>query len=133
MTTLDPSRPGGLARLAAGLAGFYRRMADRVDPAGAPRTSTLSFTIEPGIGIVVRDDGRGCRLGWPGGTFDRAHADAGQPLAGDTVVWLPRLAGRRWPPDGYTPVPDPPLMSWITTEGHAGNLSAVVLHNGTTD
>jgi hypothetical protein len=109
-------------------------MADRVDPGGAPRTSTLSFTIEPGIGIVVRDDGRGCRLGWAGGDFDRARADAGQPADGATRVWLPAIAGPRWPPDGYTPLPaDPPLMSWPTTEGHRGNLSAVVLHNGTTE
>jgi hypothetical protein len=116
-TTTSTARPGPLTRAARAIAGVYRRQADRLDPDGATHGCNLSFTFEPGIGMIIRADNRGCRLGWPGdGQFGRATADAAPPR--DTWVWLPWFAGRTWPPAGYVPVAGtPPLFSWPESAG----------------
>lgn len=45
------------------LGRWLRRLADRIDYAGAPKyASPYSFTFEERRGIVFRDDGRGCPL-----------------------------------------------------------------------
>jgi hypothetical protein len=60
------------------LARFLRGLADRIDWEGAPKGVHWSFTIEPGRGIMFREDGRGCPL-WYLGEADylRAHHEAG--------------------------------------------------------
>jgi hypothetical protein len=61
-----------------GFPGLLRRIADRLDPAGAPRgMSGFSFTFERGEGIRFREDGRGCPLWYLGDDdYERAHAEA---------------------------------------------------------
>lgn len=70
------------AEYLSGFAGLLRRIADRIDPAGAPRATGRSFTFELHEGIRFRDDGRGCPL-WYLGEADylRAHdeSDTGAP------------------------------------------------------
>lgn len=63
-----------------GFPGLLRRIADRLDYAGAPKHTDHSFTFEHGEGIRFRDDGRGCPL-WHLGDDDyaRAHAEADKP------------------------------------------------------
>ena len=46
--------------MAERLAAFLRRLADRIDHAGAPKLMHWSFTFETGRGIVFREDRRGC-------------------------------------------------------------------------
>lgn len=60
------------------LARWLRNFADRIDPGGAPRALTSSsFTFEHQRGIVFRDDGRGCPLGYLGeDSYERAHTEA---------------------------------------------------------
>jgi hypothetical protein len=66
-------------------ARWLRRLADRIDHAGAPKIMHWSFTFEEGEGIVFRDDGRGCPLAYLGDRdYKRAHDESG-PLAGDPV------------------------------------------------
>lgn len=48
------------------LAHHLRRIADRIDDAGAPRRTNLSFTFENKRGIVVRENGPGCPLWYYG-------------------------------------------------------------------
>lgn len=58
-------------------ARWLRRLADRIDRPGAPKATHLSFTFEHRRGMVVREDGRGCRLWYCGDAdYERAHADA---------------------------------------------------------
>lgn len=64
------------------LARRMRRLADRIDPDGAPRAIGWSFTFERGEGIRFRDDRRGCRLWYLGELDDRekAHTEADNPV-----------------------------------------------------
>lgn len=62
------------------IARWLRRLADRLDYAGAPKAIGWSFTIERGRGIVFREDERGCRLWYLGDDqYLRAHAEADDP------------------------------------------------------
>jgi hypothetical protein len=62
------------------LAYHLRRIADRIDHAGAPKIVHWSFTFETGEGIRFRDDGRGCPLAYLGdAAYERAHAEADKP------------------------------------------------------
>lgn len=59
------------------LARFLRRLADRIDHAGAPKLTHRTFTYETGIGIVFREDGRGCPVAYLGdAAYARAHDEA---------------------------------------------------------
>lgn len=74
-----------------GLPGLLRQIADRLDPEGAPRGMSYSFTFEDGEGIRFRDDGKGCPL-WHLGQDDyqRAHTEADSGAAGEDtchVFW----------------------------------------------
>lgn len=56
---------------------WLRRLADRVDDAGAPKRLDYSFTFEHRQGIVFRSDDRGCPLWFVGDrNYRRAHAEA---------------------------------------------------------
>jgi hypothetical protein len=64
----------------SGFSGLLRRIADRIDPPGAPKGTGFSFTIERGEGIKFREDGRGCRIWYLGDEdYDRAHTEADKP------------------------------------------------------
>jgi hypothetical protein len=67
-----------------------RYAADRIDYAGAPRASHITFTFEEYIGIVFREDGRGCRV-WHlnDADYERAHTEAGPVANPSADVWLP--------------------------------------------
>jgi len=55
----------------------------------------MTFTFEERTGIVVRDDGRGCRLWYLGDdSYERAHAEAGPAGRGSAEVWLPQRVDR---------------------------------------
>lgn len=57
---------------------LLRGVANRVDDAGAPKVTHLSFTFEPFEGIRFRDDRRGCPVAYLGESdFARAHDEAG--------------------------------------------------------
>lgn len=59
------------------IAKRLRRLADRIDHAGAPKAISWSFTFEPGHGTVFNQEGRGCRLWYLGDAeYDRAHDEA---------------------------------------------------------
>ena len=48
-----------------------------LDPYGATRLIHWTFTFEKGIGIVFREDGRGCRLAYLGqDEYSKAHDEA---------------------------------------------------------
>lgn len=72
-----------------------RRLAERVDPDGAPRGGGYSFTFENGIGIVFREDGRGCPLWYLSkADYERAHDEADSMHT--TINWqtmTPQLRG----------------------------------------
>lgn len=56
---------------------ILRRVADRIDYRGAPRSIGHSFTFELNEGIRLRTDGRGCPLWYLGeADHDRAHEEA---------------------------------------------------------
>ncbi len=67
------------------LARRLRDFADRIDPANAPRSTGLSFTFEPGRGVVIHGVNRnlsynhdrpGCPLYYIGETsYMRAHSE----------------------------------------------------------
>lgn len=86
------------------LARWLRTLADRVDPDGAPRHMSYSFTFEDREGIRFRDDGKGCPLWYlGGGSYERAHAEADK--RGARVDWDALARGDRehavmyWPGD----------------------------------
>lgn len=59
------------------IARRLRFLADRIDPAGAPRAISHWFTFEHNEGIRFREDGKGCRLWYLGeADYERAHAEA---------------------------------------------------------
>ena len=56
------------------LAEWLRRIADRIDYAGAPKAIGWSFTLEQGEGIRFTHDLRGCPLWYLGDVdYERAH------------------------------------------------------------
>jgi hypothetical protein len=65
----------------SGFSGLLRRIADRIDYAGAPRAmSNYSFTFERGEGIRIRRDGKGCPHWYLGeDDYERAHREADNP------------------------------------------------------
>lgn len=70
----------------SGFSGLLRRIADRLDPAGCPRSIGSSFTFELGEGIRWRDDGKGCPLWYLGeDDYARAHDEADNP--GPKIDW----------------------------------------------
>lgn len=84
------SKPKGLG-LRAFIADELRRIADRLDRPGAPKATHVSFTFEEHVGIVFRDDGRGCRLWYLGDAdYERAHDQAGPALGANSTMWLPQ-------------------------------------------
>lgn len=61
----------------SGFSGLLRRIADRIDYAGAPRAIGYTFTFEQGEGLRFREDGKGCPLWYLGDDdYERAHAEA---------------------------------------------------------
>lgn len=77
------------------IADTMRLLADRLDPAGAPRALGYHFTFESGKGLVFNDQGRGCRLWYLGDAeYDLAHTEADKPTSD---------------------LPDP---QWMDDEGH---------------
>lgn len=82
----------------SGASGLLRRIADALDPAGAPRSTGMSFTFEPYTGLVIRRDGKGCPLWYLGrDDYERAYAETGQPVGRDqfnqTALWLLQSGG----------------------------------------
>jgi len=82
-----------------------RCWADRLDRPGAPKATHVRFTFEERVGIVFRDDGRGCRLWYYGDQdYERAHTEAGPVLGANSTEWLPQrkpvhlTSGRPSPP-----------------------------------
>jgi hypothetical protein len=68
-----------------------RCWADRIDHPGAPKAMSVRFTFEEHVGIVFRDDGRGCRLWYYGDEdYERAHDEAGPVLGVNSTAWLPQ-------------------------------------------
>lgn len=56
---------------------FMRKWADWIDGHGAPRSTGYTFTFETGKGLVIREDGRGCRLWYYGmDDYKKAHAES---------------------------------------------------------
>jgi hypothetical protein len=106
----DNSIKRGIVRF---LARRLRFLADRIDHAGAPKATSLTFTFEERTGLVVRDDGRGCRLWYLGDEdYERAHDEAGPVASGSAQVWLPQrlpagtvLTGRHAEPAWTTASP----------------------------
>ena len=99
-------------RLRAFIGHRLRTIADRIDYAGAPKASYITFTFEERTGIVFRDDGRGCRV-WhlSDADYEKAHAEAGPVDRSEAEAWLPQrvpagtvLTGRHrepvWNPAG---------------------------------
>lgn len=63
--------------MSAALARWLRRLADRIDHAGAPKIMGWSFTYETSEGIRFRQDGRGCPLAYLSDeAYERAHTEA---------------------------------------------------------
>lgn len=66
--------------LRARIGWHLRRLADRIDHAGAPKLMHWSFTFETGRGIVFREDRKGCPLAYLGDAdYERAHDEADAP------------------------------------------------------
>lgn len=65
-------------RMMAWLARHLRRIADRIDHAGAPKAIGYSFTFEHRRGIVFHEGrDKGCPLWYLGDSaYERAHAEA---------------------------------------------------------
>jgi hypothetical protein len=80
--------------LRAFIARRLRYAADRIDPRGAPRAMSVRFTFEERVGIVFRQDNRGCRLWYLGDAdYERAHDEAG-PVDASATAWLPQRTDR---------------------------------------
>lgn len=63
--------------LSARVGCLLRRLADRIDHAGAPKLTHRTFTFETGTGIVFREDGKGCRVAYLGDAeYERAFTEA---------------------------------------------------------
>lgn len=89
--------PKGLG-LRAFIAGRLRFWADRLGRPGAPKAMSVRFTFEERVGIVFRDDGRGCPLWYYGDQdYERAHDEAGPVLGVNSTAWLPQRRKPAWP------------------------------------
>jgi len=76
------------------IADVLRKYADRLDHAGAPKAISVRFTFEDHVGIMFRDDGRGCRLWYLGDQdYERAHTEAGPVVGTNPTAWLPQRTG----------------------------------------
>lgn len=105
-----------------------RFLADRIDRAGAPRASHITFTFEERTGIVFREDGRGCRV-WhlSDADYEKAHDEAGPVADGNAETWLPQrlpagtvLTGRHSEP-AWTPAEGPAFtLTLFTRKGGTG-------------
>lgn len=113
--------------LSARIGRRLRFLADRIDRAGAPKATSMTFTFEDRTGIVVRQDGRGCRL-WHYGDedYERAHDEAGPVATGSAEVWLPQrlpagtvLTGRHKEP-AWTPAGEGFTLTLFTRKGGGG-------------
>ena len=83
------------------IADVLRKYADRLDDAGAPKAMSVRFTFEDRVGIVFRDDGRGCRLWYLGDVdYERAHTEAGPVTGARSTAWLPQRNAAVVPPSG---------------------------------
>lgn len=77
------------------IADRLRFWADRLDRPGAPKATHVRFTFEDRIGIVFRDDGRGCRLWYYGDQdYERAHTEAGPVTGATATAWMPQRSAR---------------------------------------
>lgn len=76
-----------LNRVAARLAGVYRRLADRADPGGAMTWSGLTATIEPG-GLHVRSDDKGVRLYYREDDLRHALEQADRRMEPGGLGWI---------------------------------------------
>jgi hypothetical protein len=86
------------------IAGVLRKYADRIDHAGAPKATHVRFTFEDRVGIVFRDDGKGCRLWYYGDEdYERAHDEAGPVLGANSTAWLPQRRPGRTPAASPSP------------------------------
>ena len=65
-------------KLRARIGNWLRyKLADRIDPNGAPRHVGRSFTFEIYEGMRIREDGKGCQLWYLGERdYRRAHDEA---------------------------------------------------------
>jgi hypothetical protein len=103
-----------------------RYAADRIDRAGAPKASHVTFTFEERTGIVFRDDGRGCRVWYLGDAdYEKAHDEAGPAASGNADVWLPQrvpaatvLTGRHRE-SAWTPASPAFAVTLFTRKGDA--------------
>lgn len=59
------------------VAVLLRWLASRIDGTKFAPAEQWSFTIEPNVGVVFRQDGRGCPLLVDTKQVDRAHTEAG--------------------------------------------------------
>lgn len=86
------------------LAYWLRRIADRIDRRGAPKITHWTFTFEQGLGVLFREDGRGCPIAYLGDdAYRRAHDEAGP-------IWARLKQGGRSPE-----VVTPGLPHWRIT------------------
>jgi len=89
------------------IADVLRKYADRLDRPGAPKATHVRFTFEDHVGIVFRDDGRGCRLWYLGDAdYERAHTEAGPVTGANAEVWMPQ----RRPGHLMSGAPAPPAV-----------------------
>ncbi len=98
-------------KLTEHLARRLRYLADRIDPAHAPRALHWSFTFERGEGIRFREDSRGCRL-WYISTadYDRAHTEADsaereRQRAREVAAWYDKMVRLQRAAQGDHPGP----------------------------
>jgi hypothetical protein len=71
------------------VAALLRRVADRIDHAGAPKRTSWSFTFEEGLGVVFNESGSGCPLWYYGDTdYQRAHNEARFTAGIDSPEWV---------------------------------------------
>lgn len=72
-----------------------RRQADRLDSDGATKVTSYTFTYERGIGVVFREDGRGCPVSYQGEhQLDLAGEQAGGIKGKVMIPYAPELTGQ---------------------------------------
>lgn len=64
-------------------------------------TAASGFTFEDGLGVVFRDDGRGCPVWYMAQDYDRAHDEAGDLQPRKTWVKTGRVDDARAEHDGW--------------------------------
>lgn len=99
------------------LADWLRKKADRLDPDGAPRRTSWSFTHEDGWGTVFNQEGRGCPLWYYGkDDYTRSHDDASLAEP-EKVEWV--TIGSRTP-DGVHVLGSAEVTKAMTTRRSIG-------------